>query len=130
MRCEGQSIPSIAPRRLTAAEPEKRQKSSYLDNAKYHHAVMVQEWIKQVEARGVEFQLEFLPVYSPNLNLIERLWRFLRQHALQRWHETFASMESAVAGVLDHLETYRNELRSLLSERFRWVPERPPYVIV
>ena len=39
-------------------------------------------------------------------------------------------MESAVAGVLDHLEKYRKELQSLLSERFRLVPERPTYVIV
>src|SRR4051812_795354 len=35
--------------------------------------------------QGVEFQLEYLPAYSPNLNLIERLWRFLRKEALQRW---------------------------------------------
>jgi transposase len=99
--------------------------------SKYHHAVMVKEWVGRVrEEKSVEFQLEYLPAYSPNLNLIERLWRFLRKEALQRWHATFESMESAVAEVLDHLEKYQQELRSLMRERFRLVPERPTYVIV
>ena len=111
--------------------PEVKVFLIYLDNAKYQHAVMVREWVERVrQEEGVEFQLEYLPTYSPNLNLIERLWRFLRKEALQRWHETFESMESAVAGVLDHLEKYRKELGSLMTERFRLVPERPTYVIV
>jgi transposase len=117
--------------RMMERHPEVKVFVIYLDNAKYHHAVMVKAWIEQVRCEtGVEFQLEYLPAYSPNLNLIERLWRFLRKEALQRWHETFESMESAVAGVLDHLEKYRKELRSLMSERFRLVPERPPAVMV
>jgi transposase len=117
--------------RMMEKHPEVKVFIVYLDNAKYHHAVLVKEWVERVgHEKGVEFQLEFLPAYSPNLNLIERLWRFLRKEALQRWHETFEAMESAVAGVLDHLERYRKELRSLLSERFRLVPERSTYVIV
>jgi transposase len=117
--------------KMMERHPEVEVFIIYLDNAKYHHAVLVREWVERVRhEKGVEFQLEFLPAYSPNLNLIERLWRFLRKEALQRWHETFEAMESAVAGVLDHLEKYRKELQSLLSERFRLVPERPTYVIV
>jgi len=117
--------------RMLEEHPEVKTFLIYLDNAKYHHAVLVREWIEQVrQDKGVEFRLEFLPAYSPNLNLIERLWRFLRKEALQRWHETFESMESAVAGVLDHLERYREELRTLMNERFRLVPERPTSVIV
>ena len=40
---------------------------------------------------------------SPNLILIERLWKFLRKHALQQWHATYEAMQAAVAKVLDHL---------------------------
>jgi len=117
--------------RMMERHPEVKVFVIYLDNAKYHHAVLVKEWLGRVrQETGVEFQLEYLPAYSPNLNLIERLWRLLRKEALQRWHETFESMEAAVAGVLDHLETYWKELRSLMSERFRLVPERLPAVIV
>ena len=78
---------------------------------------MVLEWLQ----RHPEFQLEPLPTYSPNLNLVERLWRFLRGKALRRWHPTFEAMQAAVSEVLDHLEDYRPELDTLLVERFHIV---------
>ncbi|MBV8316941.1 MAG: hypothetical protein JOZ53_18540 [Planctomycetaceae bacterium] len=46
------------------------------------------------------------------------LWKFLRKKALNRWHKTFEAMQEAVAEVLDHLERYRSELDSLMSEEF------------
>jgi transposase len=61
----------------------------YLDNARYQHALAVREWVEAQKAQGVEFVLTFLPAYSPNLNLIERLWKFLRKHALQQWHSSY-----------------------------------------
>src|SRR5262249_23603980 len=69
----------------------------YLDNARYQHATMLKEWIAQTKKdAGVTFDLRHLPAYSPNLNLIERLWKFLRKEALQRWHPTFEDMQQAV----------------------------------
>ena len=59
-----------------------------------------------------------IPAYSPNVNLIERLWKFLRKAALSQWHKTFEAMQDAVAGVLDHLEEHRGELETLMTERF------------
>ena len=74
----------------------------------------LKEWLR----RHPEFRLVTLPAYSPNLNLIERLWKFLRQRALSRWHKTFAEMQAAVALVLDHLADYRAELDTLMTEKF------------
>ena len=54
-----------------------------LDNARCQHARAVQEWVEVQKAHGLEFVLTFLPAYSPNLNLIERLWKFLFKRALQ-----------------------------------------------
>ena len=85
-----------------------------MDNARYYSKPVVQELL----ARHRQFRLVFLPAYSPNLNLIERLWKFLRKKALNRWHRTFDEMQAAVAEVLDHLERYRSELDSLMSEEF------------
>ena len=59
-------------RLLRASHPETEKFILYLDNAKYYHAAVVQEWL----ARPPEFHLEPLPAYSPNLNVIERLWKF------------------------------------------------------
>ena len=82
--------------------------------ALWYSKPVVKEWL----SRHREFRLVFLPAYSPNLNLIERLWKFLRKKALNRWHETFEAMQGAVAEVLDHLDRYRPELDSLMTEEF------------
>jgi transposase len=106
-------------RLLRARHPQTTKFILYLDNAKYYHAAVVKEWL----ARHPEFQLKFLPAYSPNLNLIERLWKLLRKKAFTRWHKTFEAMEEAVAEVLDHLENYHDELTTLMTEKFQLHPQ-------
>jgi transposase len=103
--------------------PQTKKFLLYLDNARYFHAVLVRDWIQQFEQEtGVKFVLEFLPPYSPNLNLIERLWKFLKQTALSTWHNTFAEMQAAVSSLLDHLDQHREALRTLLAENFQLWP--------
>ena len=102
---------------LRAKHPETEKFLLYLDNAKYYSKPVVKEWF----AAHPEFRLVPLPAYSPNLHLIERLWRFLRKTALNRWHRTFEAMQAAVAEVLDHLDDYRGELVTLMTERFQIV---------
>src|SRR3954466_7671058 len=99
---------------LRAKHPETEKFILYLDNARYDSKPCVKEWLTAHR----EFRLVPLPAYSPNLNLIERLWKFLRKTAPNRWHKTFEEMQAAVAGVLDHLDRYRSELDSLMTEEF------------
>ena len=105
-------------RLLRASHPQMERFILYLDNARYYHAEVVKEWL----ARHPEFHLEFLPAYSPNLNLIERLWKLLRKKAFTCWHKTFEAMQEAVSKVLDHLEEYRADLTTLMTERFQLHP--------
>jgi transposase len=49
----------------------------FLDNARYHHAQLVQEWLAQP---GRRIQLHFIPPYCPHLNPIERLWGLMHKH--------------------------------------------------
>jgi len=100
--------------KLLAKHPETEKFLLYLDNARYYSKPCVKQWL----AAHREFRLVFLPAYSPNLNLIERLWKFLRKKAFQRWHKTFEELQGAVAGVLDRLGEYRDELSTLMTERF------------
>jgi transposase len=96
----------------------------YLDNARYQHAKALKAWIATVaQTHGVVFDLKYLPAYSPNLNLIERLWKFLRKEALQTWHESFEKMQEAVARVLDNLGNYKEQLRTLMTECFHLTPD-------
>ena len=102
----------------------------YLDNARYHHAVVLKEWIAALQQeRGVVFDLKYLPAYAPNRNLIERLWKFLRKQALQQWHATFEDMQQAVAAVLDHLDRYEEHLATLMTERFHLSPRIETVVV-
>src|SRR5947209_14747438 len=105
---------------LRAKHPDTRRFILYLDNARYYSKPCVKEWL----AAHREFRLVPLPAYSPNLNLIERLWKFLRKEALNRWHKTFEAMQEAVAGVLDHLGDYRGELTTLMREGFHIVERK------
>jgi len=49
----------------------------FLDNARYHHARVVQEWLAQP---GRRITLHFIPAYCPHLNPIERLWGVMHKH--------------------------------------------------
>lgn len=107
-------------RMLRGRHPEAQRFILYLDNAAYYGKPIVQEWLR----RHREFHLEPVPPYSPNVNLIERLWRFLRQKALRRWHKTFEAMQEAVSAVLDHLEQYQDELATLMVDTFHIIEKQ------
>jgi transposase len=110
--------------RMMALHPETKHFRIYLDNARYQHAKVLKAWVEQAKAdRAVTFDLKYLPAYSPNLNLIERLWKFLRKQALQTWHESFEKMQQAVASVLDNLSHYQEQLHTLMTERFHLTPD-------
>jgi transposase len=101
-------------RLLRSLHPEVERFILYVDGARYYSKPAVKEWLR----RHPEFHLSPIPAYSPNVNLIERLWKFLRAKALSRWHKTFEDMQAAVSAVLDHLGDYSGELRALMTERF------------
>jgi len=108
---------------MMARHPNTKHFRIYLDNTRYQHALVLKAWIAQTEKETVvKFDLKHLPAYSPNLNLIERLWKFLRKEALQKWHPSFEEMQRAVADVLDNLPRYRKQLETLMTERFHLTP--------
>jgi transposase len=87
-----------------------------LDNARYQRNAVVQELAKQV---GIT--LLFLPSYSPNLNLIERLWKFIKRRSLYgRYHPTFAQFQAAIQETIDGLPTTHAEsLKTLMTLNFQ-----------
>ena len=62
---------------IEALYPTLRLIHVFLDNARYHHARAVQEWLAQPDRR---LRLHFIPAYCPHLNPIERLWGLMHRH--------------------------------------------------
>jgi transposase len=62
---------------IMAMYPTKRLIHVFLDNARYHHAALVQEWLARP---GCRIKLHFVPAYCPHLNPIERLWGLMHKN--------------------------------------------------
>lgn len=93
----------------------------FVDNAKYFHATLVTEWLKE----HPRLQLEFLPAYAPNLNLIERFWKFAKEHLVKNtYYEKYKTFRVHVFRLLNHIEDYAEELETLMVEKFQIIQRK------
>ncbi len=91
-----------------------------LDNARYQRCKLVME-----KAAELEIELLFLPPYSPNLNLIERLWKFVKKQVLySKYYEKFEDFKTAITNCLEQTETtHKKAIDSLLTLNFQTFSE-------
>lgn len=87
-----------------------------LDNARYQKCALVREL-----AQSLDIELLYLTAYSPNLNLIERLWKFVKKQCLySTYYADFSAFKAAITDCLDQCHTtYKSELDTLLTLRFQ-----------
>lgn len=87
-----------------------------LDNARYQRCRLVQDL-----AKSLNIELLFLPSYSPNLNLIERLWKFVKAECLNgKYYETFDAFQAAIVECLEKISTeHRPAVESLITRNFQ-----------
>lgn len=103
---------------IAAMYPRKRLIHLFLDNARYHHAKLVQAWLAQ---RRCRIRLHFIPAYCPHLNPIERLWGVMHKRTTHnRCHPRFADFRTAILTFLRH-EVPENwhTIRDAVSDNFR-----------
>ena len=93
-----------------------------LDNARYQKCAVVQGL-----AASLGIELLYLPGYSPNLNLIERLWRFVRKESLDStYYEAYEQFVTAIDQCLDGLPTvHKGEMDTLLTHKFQMFEDVP-----
>jgi transposase len=78
--------------------PTMRLIHVFLDNARYHHAKLVREWLAMP---GRRIKLHFVPAYCPHLNPIERLWGLMHKNVTHnRCYATFNEFCDAILGFL------------------------------
>lgn len=99
-----------------------RRVTLVLDNARYQRCAKVQEL-----ARELKLELLYLPSYSPNLNLIERLWRFVKKECLgARYLATYDDFTAAIDDCLGALHTrHRAAMTTLMTLDFQTFEDEP-----
>jgi transposase len=87
-----------------------------LDNASYQRCKLVQG-----KAISLGINLVFLPTYSPNLNLIERVWKLVKSRVLNSvYHETFPVFCGNIEKFINVLHTdFAPEMENLITEKFQ-----------
>lgn len=85
------------------------------DNARYYKNKQVTDYLETSK-----IELVFLPPYSPNLNLIERLWKFMKKKVTyNKYYETFSEFRDKILDFFDNIHIYREELDRLLTCNFK-----------
>lgn len=83
-----------------------------LDNAKYHFSTVVQNWVEKSRIK-----LVFLPAYSPELNMIERLWRVFKTKVLRNiYYENFTQFKKACTDFFLNQIDYMDSIQSIMGD--------------
>jgi hypothetical protein len=92
----------------------------FLDDARYHHAKLVQAWLARP---GCRIKLHFVPAYCPHLNPIERLWGLMHRHITHnKCYATFKDFSVAMLTFLrDSVTRNWNTYRDEVTDNFRVV---------
>jgi transposase len=89
-----------------------------LDNARYQHCILVKNY-----AEKLKIHLVFLPPYSPNLNLIERVWRYIKKDVLStRYFDCASNFHKAITRAVEDINSNcktKKDLKSLLNLKFQ-----------
>jgi len=100
--------------KIEAKHPDAETIYIIADNAPYYHSCLLKEHLE-----GTKLQLIYLPPYSPNLNLIERYWKFFKKTVLHNcYYETFEEFKQSCKNFFRKRRKYLPELQSLLTENF------------
>lgn len=97
---------------LEKSHPDANKIYVLLDNARYHFSSVVQDYIKTAKIHLVP-----LPPYSPELNLIERFWKFFKKGVLYNtYYPTFDEFKKACLNFFKIQHTYRDQIFSIMGE--------------
>jgi len=105
----------IAHKELRKAYPDEKEIIVIQDNAPYNHAYAKFDSIKDLKITPL-----FLPTYCPNLNLIERIWKFMKNEIMRNvYYSTFNEFYHAIIDFCGNFKKYINEITSLISQKFQ-----------
>lgn len=100
--------------KIIDANPNKKNIYIISDNARYYRNKELMAWIENTPIKPI-----FLPPYSPNLNLIERLWKFMRKKIINtKFYRIKEEFRQAILKFFKNINQYKDELSSLMTLNF------------
>lgn len=86
-----------------------------LDNARYQKCEVVTSLVK-----ALSIDLVYLPPYSPNLNLIERLWKFTKGRLRTKYYSDFVTFKDTIDSIIDGTDTvFKVQVSRLIDEKIQ-----------
>lgn len=84
------------------------------DNARFYRCKKIDVWLKTHRIIPV-----YLPPYSPNLNVIERLWKYLRKTVIDTtYYPSLGAFKGAIRSFFDRIDDHLDNLKTLLQPNF------------
>ena len=85
------------------------------DNARYNRSKKIYEYLE-----NSKIEIKFLPPYAPNLNLIERVWKFFHKKVqYNKYYEQYSEFKTACLDFFNNFHLYKDELKTLLTDNFQ-----------
>lgn len=101
--------------RLAASEYAGKKIHIVLDNARYQKCEMVTSL-----ARELAIELVFLPLYSPNLNLIERVWKFTKSKLRVKYYSDFGTFKDTIDSIIKGAnDVFKGQISRLIGEKIQ-----------
>ncbi len=106
-------------KKLIKQYPDCHNLYIFADNARYYTSKIVKAYL----AENPIFKMIHLPAYSPNLNLIERLWKFTRKNIINlNYCEKFETFTKNIEHFFDNIDKYKQELKLFIGEKLHLFP--------
>lgn len=105
--------------RLVASEYAGKKIHIVLDNARYQKCEVVTALAKELA-----IELIFLPPYSPNLNLIERLWKFTKGKLRVKYYDNFTAFKETIDSIINGSDNiFKDQVSKLIGEKVQLFDE-------
>jgi transposase len=110
-------------KQIEVAYPKAKKITVICDNARYYRSKLVRAYLEDSRVA-----LMFLPPYAPNLNLIERYWKYFKKVILyNRYYESFDGFKKACEYFFENTDKHLSALRALLTENFQIIDANMGY---
>ncbi len=102
-------------KQLINSKPDAKKIHIVWDNAGYHKSQAIRDFVK-----NTNIELHFLPPYSPNLNLIERLWKMVHEQVTyNRYYPKFSDFTEGILSFFKGIAKYKSTLMNRITDNFQ-----------